>query len=117
MFRKRTRSKNKLKDEQRRFLFALKENIAKVSLASYETGISRQSHYNWLKENSYYKEEFERIKNEEENEFNVNFSKAICENLTTGNKELAYDVGRLWGEDVLNRILGGEELILNVIDR
>tara|TARA_R100001460_G_scaffold1564_2_gene5837 strand:+ start:1212 stop:1556 length:345 start_codon:yes stop_codon:yes gene_type:complete len=53
----------KTKDQKKAMLASLEKNLGVVTSACKAVGISRQTHYNWLKNDTEYKEQVEDIEN------------------------------------------------------
>lgn len=53
--------KERMKKAQKSMIQVLSEQLGNVSIACQQVGISRQAHYNWLKNNQRYREAIEEI--------------------------------------------------------
>lgn len=56
-------SKQNVTHKKRQMLVALEQNLCVVSTAAREVGITRKTHYDWMKKDSRYKAEVEDLEN------------------------------------------------------
>ena len=96
---------------------ALRRKGGSVSAACEEVGISRQTHYNWYREDAHYRDLVDRLIEELEEDLN----RWICARIRTDFKERNTEEMEselfVYGKKLIDRILAGENITFNYIKR
>lgn len=107
-----------LRGKKKLMLEALKAQLGVVSAACNQVGISRNTHYKWLRENEKYKEEVENLP-----EVTLDFvENALLKNIKSGNvtaqifylKTKGKERGYIERQEVYHK---GKDLIINLVEK
>ena len=100
---------------QRRMYEALPVCFGVVKHACLKAGVSRQTHYTWMKEDANYRKRVESLANEHQAAFNKQVSANLRKSIRSGEGKMTKLVENLWGAEICARVKGGEDYIFNLI--